>query len=62
MFDNLPALTAHKPSELLNELRRYLKLDPEDVDDVFEWWTDHSGAFPRLSRMALDYLTIPGAY
>jgi hypothetical protein len=30
------------------------------VDDVLLWWFEHRDSFPGLSRMALDYLTIPG--
>lgn len=26
------------------------------------WWTERKGAFPLLSRMALDYLVIPGEF
>jgi hypothetical protein len=61
IFDNLPSLTAPKPAELLDELDRYLSTDPEHTENVFAWWTEHRPAFPRLSRMALDYLSIPGA-
>lgn len=31
-----------------------------DVLDAVAWWYDHRKAYPRLSRMALYYLTIPG--
>lgn len=31
-----------------------------DVVDAVAWWYDHRKAYPHLSCMALDYLTIPG--
>ena len=60
IFDHLPALAAPKPHELRDELARYLSTDPEQVTDVLLWWHEHRATFPQLSRMALDYLTIPG--
>jgi hypothetical protein len=60
IFDELPALTAPKIAELRDELARYLSTDPEQVKDVLLWWHEHEAMYPRLSRMALDYLTIPG--
>ncbi|KAI8401357.1 hypothetical protein FOFC_18226 [Fusarium oxysporum] len=42
-----------------SELERYYRLEPEQVDDPVLWWIDHSNAFPRLSRFALDVLAIP---
>jgi hypothetical protein len=60
IFDDLPALTAPKTTELRDELARYLSTDPELVKDVLLWWHEHKATYPRLSQMALDYLTIPG--
>ncbi|GLB35657.1 hypothetical protein LshimejAT787_0212220 [Lyophyllum shimeji] len=59
MFDNLAALAPPKPAELRDELDRYLSTDVEAVEDVISWWTERQAMYPRLSRMALDYLTIP---
>jgi len=42
-----------------SELERYYRLEPEQVNDPVRWWIDHSNAFPRLSRFALDVLAIP---
>ncbi|EIW58934.1 HAT dimerization, partial [Trametes versicolor FP-101664 SS1] len=42
-----------------DELTRYLSTDPERVKDALEWWNDRRASFPNLSRMALDYLSIP---
>jgi hAT family C-terminal dimerisation region len=65
MFDNLPALSALSTLELRDELDTYLSADPEQVGgntskEVISWWYERRGAYPRLHRMALDYLTIPG--
>jgi hypothetical protein len=27
--------------------------------DVLKWWSMHSSIYPRLSRMAIDYLAVP---
>ncbi len=62
MFDDLPALSAPSPSELRDELDRYLSTDPEQVTDVCRWWYEQRVAYPRLHCMALNYLTIPGKY
>lgn len=60
IFDNL-ALSAPALSELRDELDKYLSADPESIGtkDVYIWWYERRA---RLHRMALDYLTIPGAY
>jgi hypothetical protein len=60
IFDDLPALAAPRATELRDDLARYLSTDPELVKDVLVWWTERKGMFPCLSRMALDYLSIPG--
>lgn len=58
----MPALAPPKPSASYNELDQYLKSDLEDVTDVIAWWHAHHKTYPKLSRMALDYLTIPGMW
>jgi hypothetical protein len=60
VFDHLPALVQPKTIPSLNELTAYLNADTENVTDVIAWWNGHRKTYPRLSRMALDYLTIPG--
>jgi hypothetical protein len=62
MFDDLPALAAPKAAELRDELDRFLGTDPEYVKDVLAWWFERRHIYPRLSRMAMDYLLIPGMY
>jgi hypothetical protein len=61
MFDDLPTLAAPKATDLRDELDRFLSTDPEYVKDVLMWWFERQHIYPRLSRMALDYLSIPGA-
>jgi hypothetical protein len=60
IFDDLPALNAPTSTELRDDLDRYLSSDPEHVTDPIKWWHERRVAYPRLHRMALDYLTIPG--
>ena len=58
IFDSLPTLarkTQHK-----DELDAYLTTEIEDVGDVLKWWQDNWLTYTCLSRMAVDYLTIPG--
>lgn len=62
IFDSLPALAPPKPSDLGSELDRYLSTDVEHVTDAIGWWHERHHIYPTLSRMALDYLTIPGKY
>ena len=60
MFDNLMDDTPRTSSD--DELQRYLATDIEDVKDGLMWWYEKRTTFPRLSRMARDYLAIPGEY
>ena len=62
IFDNLPSLQAPRPAELRSELDKYLDSDPEHVTDALAWWYEHKHVYPRLHRMALDYLSIPGVF
>jgi len=58
-FDHILALSAPRQSDLQNELERFLATDPEEVTDVLLWWFEQKHIYPRLYRMALDYLSIP---
>ena len=60
IFDDLPALSAPRKADLRDELDCYLSTDPEHVTDAIAWWYKKRYTYPRLHRMALDYLTIPG--
>jgi hypothetical protein len=62
IFDDLPALSAPPESDLRDELDRYLSTDPEHVTNALAWWHEKRFVYPRLHRMALDYLMIPGAF
>jgi hypothetical protein len=43
-----------------SEIDEYLAQSVEDVKDALSWWYKQRHAFPTLSRMARDYLSIPG--
>jgi hypothetical protein len=43
-----------------DEIDRYLATDPEEVENPLLWWWERRSMYPDLSRMALDYLSIPG--
>ena len=43
-----------------DEFDRFLSTGPEDVKDALAWWNQNRAVYPRLARMAFDYLTIPG--
>jgi hAT family C-terminal dimerisation region len=60
IFDNL--LDNKLPSSSDDELQHYLATDVEDVKDGLMWWYERRAMYPRLSRMAHDYLAIPGEY
>jgi hAT family C-terminal dimerisation region len=45
---------------LASELDAYLNVPIENVKDPLQWWVSHEATYPNLSRMALDYLSIPG--
>jgi len=48
--------------ELMTELDRYLKTPRvKDVRDPLQWWMDNKSFYPRLSRMAKDFLVIPAS-
>jgi hAT family protein len=47
--------------EFADELDRYLSSGRiKKVEDPIKWWHENQDSYPRLSRMAKDYLTIPG--
>jgi hypothetical protein len=60
IFDWLLALAHVKTSG--DELETYLDADIEDIADPIAWWHGHHKTYPHLSRMALDYLMIPGMF
>lgn len=46
-----------------DEIRSYLKEYPRCGPDVnpINWWKEHSVCFPRLSKLARDFLSVPGS-
>jgi hypothetical protein len=58
-FDDLPAYAAVKPSSLDSEFDHYIRTACVRVPDVLVWWYEQRDAYPRLSRMAIDYHSIP---
>jgi hypothetical protein len=44
-----------------SKLDDYLNLPLERVQDPLKWWYNQRRVYPTLHRMALDYLSIPGA-
>jgi hypothetical protein len=62
IFDNLPGLTHLKSTAPVDEITLYLSSELVNVTDAIKWWREKQGTYPQLSRMALDYLTIPGMY
>ena len=45
----------------MTELDHYLRSPRiKGIKEPLQWWFDNRGTYPRLSRMARDFLTIPG--
>ena len=42
-----------------DELDRYLSLPCDPVSDALSWWRSHKEAFPTLSLLAFDLLSVP---
>jgi hypothetical protein len=63
IFDNLPALRTSANPGLRDELESFLSTERElGVTDGLVWWFERKHIYPRLYRMALDYLSIPGKF
>lgn len=62
MFDNMLFLSAPKKAAVVNELARYLASPTEATEDPLLWWIEKRIVYPRLARMALNYLSIPGQF
>lgn len=61
MFTNV-SVSGVAAKSVTKELDDYLRNPVEDVSDVLKWWWDRREAYPVLSRMARDYLSVPGEY
>jgi hypothetical protein len=59
-FDNLPYLANPTCFARDDELARYLAAACVVVTDPIKWWLENQSLYPRLSQMAINYLTIPG--
>ena len=57
-FSHLRAFKKSKPDPSTSELDRYLAADPEHTENPVQWCHKHREEYPRLSRMAISYLTI----
>ena len=60
IFDNLPSLSMPKVLALDEELTRYLASPPKATANPLRWWFENQAIYPRLSRMARNYLSVPG--
>jgi len=62
MFDSLPAFSGVTSFTDCDELSQYLSEDVVSMkpQDTLVWWASKKTIYPRLSRMAFDYLSIPG--
>ena len=62
LFHDLLSCSSSAPAnkELCTELTQYLSTGPENVKDPLLWWVEMRAVYPRLSRMARNYLCIPG--
>ncbi len=60
IFKNLSYSITPDKNNFRDEIDRYLGAKREAPDNVLQWWIDRRQEYPRLSRMAIDYLTIPG--
>ena len=61
IFDDLPALQEFEATAIQDELATYLSTGRDlRIVDGLRWWYEHKHLYPHLSRMAIDYLSIPG--
>ncbi|OJT11999.1 hypothetical protein TRAPUB_11453 [Trametes pubescens] len=59
IFDHLPSMAGLGNSDDLDELDCYLSAPTEKINDALTWWVERRRTYPKLSCMALDYLSIP---
>ncbi|PIL31003.1 hypothetical protein GSI_05696 [Ganoderma sinense ZZ0214-1] len=59
LFNILDDFDADPDEDIRDKLEHYLTAPTQKVTDVIQWWKDRQGIYPNLSRMAIDYLTIP---
>ena len=59
IFDALPTVSAAAKVTPKNELDHYLAAPTKATCDPLLWWVEKQKTYPRLSRMARDYLSVP---
>jgi hypothetical protein len=59
IFDVLPTVSAAAKVTPRNELNHYLTAPTEATRDPLLWWVEKQKTYPRLSRMARDYISVP---
>lgn len=65
IFDDMMAPSVSEPDQTAHshsEAERYLSQPTEYTADPLGWWHERRATYPRLSRMALNFLTIPGEF
>ena len=64
IFNSLSSLSKLNSTNECDKLDRYLATGVEDITSggAIKWWHNHCSKYPCLSRMALDYLIIPGKH
>jgi hAT family C-terminal dimerisation region len=59
IFDDL--LEEPETTEIQDELEAFLGSGRDlKIKNGLRWWYEHAHLYPYLSRMAIDYLSIPG--
>ena len=54
--------TDDKAKPEVDELEKYLAMSLEDTDIVLlDWWKNHEYRFPKLAKMAKQYLAAPAS-
>ncbi len=60
MFDFYASMAGKVDVATGDEIIRYFSTPIEHTSNPLQWWHERRALYPHLSRMALDYLCIPG--
>ncbi len=60
VFDHIPTPSSKHARPGKDEIARYFATVTEETSNPLRWWLERRALFPCLSRMAIDYLSIPG--
>jgi hAT family C-terminal dimerisation region len=60
MFANISV--TKKVGSRVSEIEKYLRKPVEHVKDPLKWWETNRCVYPKLARMATDFLSIPGKF